>query len=100
MIKQDAGMQSAKVSKPLLGALGAIIVIGLMVFIGSKAQQSDPTLTAAPPTSSKAAPLQVSPAKSGHPGPMYTMTPAGPVANTSGQMPGAGPAPATPPSGQ
>ena len=35
---------------PLLIAAGVIVIIGLIVLLTNKAQSSDPTLTAAPPT--------------------------------------------------
>jgi len=77
-------------TKILASAAALIAIIGIIVLISNKVQQSDPTLTKAPPVSANAVPLQPSAAKAQHPGPMYIMTPNGAVENPnhSGAAPG------------
>jgi len=70
-----------------LGIVGAVVAVaGGGMLLSNKSQQADPTLTAAPPTApgaQAAQPMQPSSLKKMHPGPMYSMTAAGPVLNTS-----------------
>lgn len=50
ILKPEPKNRERSRTKPLLIAAAVLIVIGLCVFIGSKAQRPDPTLTAAPPS--------------------------------------------------
>ncbi len=67
--------------KIIIGVAALVAIIGIFVLVSNKSQQSDPTLTKAPPVSANAVPLQASSAKAQHSCPMYVMTPNGPVAN-------------------
>lgn len=70
--------------KIVLSAVAFVAVIGIVVLITGKVQQSDPTLTQAPPPGPDAQTLAPSAQKQLHHGPMYVMTPAGPVLNQPG----------------
>lgn len=62
--KTEPKKQERSLTKPLGIAAAVLIVIGLVVLIGGKAQRADPTLTAAPPsTNSGQAAVQPSPEK-------------------------------------
>lgn len=86
--KQQEQTPSVSPVLKIVGIIAAIIaVVGIGVLIMGKAQQSDPTLTKAPPPGPNAQTLVPSPMKAQHPGPMYRMTPNGPVPNQSGPSP-------------
>lgn len=77
--------EQASPTSPVLkiaGIVAAVVaVVGILVLIMGRVQQSDPTLTQAPPPGPEAQTLAPSGEKAKHPGPMYVMTPSGPVRN-------------------
>jgi hypothetical protein len=69
----------------LLIIAGVIVLIGIIVLIVGRANQSDPTLTKAPPAAPGAVTLQGAPQKLAH-GPLYTMNGSTPTINTKGAL--------------
>ena len=65
--------------KVVAGVAALVALVGVIILINGKAQQSDPTLTKAPPPGPNAVTLQRPSQKIT--APLYIMTPNGPVPN-------------------
>ncbi len=74
--------------KMIAGVAALVAIVGVLILINGKAQQSDPTLTKAPSPGPNAVTLQRSPLKGT--APLYIMTPGGPIPNpaaSGGKLP-------------
>jgi hypothetical protein len=84
------------VTKAIIGVAVFVAIIGIIILINGKSQQSDPTFAKAPPPGPDAVTLQRGTAKSQHPGPLYSITAGGVAPNQSGETPGMPASPGVP----
>lgn len=75
-------------TKAMIGVAVLVAIIGIIILINGKKEQSDPTFAAAPPPGPNAVTLHATGPKAQHPGPLYSITAAGVVPSQGGAGPG------------